>query len=570
MLRSSRRFGKTSEFKGAYAGIGGWALVVLAAATFLSVQNSLFAMLLPSAVPEAAQSGARLAFSQHVFALAKSALLTSPLIVVLVSLFGDSLARFATEEATAMSRKLAKHASKLAILAGALALPSLLWLVYLRIVYWGLLCNEPGAICLQWLPVQGVRSAIDAFFPAAVIALLALALMLAMRWLKPNAYSLHRLYRDRLAKAFVIHPMREDPNYPGDRDMLYALKMSQLVRKPEQPGGASFVHGPFPLMNTALNVQSSALVNRRGRNADFFVFTPLHAGSMATGYVSMKRLEAADPTLDLAAVMAISGAAASSNMGANTVRPMSTTLALLNVRLGYWLPNPRKLIEHGYRAKRGLFLWQEMTSLLDENTANVLLTDGGHIENLGIYELLRRRCKLIVAVDAEADRGMNFGSFIALQRYARIDLGIRIELPWQRIALATRAQMAAGSDQAKAPASAKGPHVALGTINYDNGDTGLLLYIKSSLTGDENDYVRDYARRNPSFPHETTADQFFSEEQFEAYRALGFHGAHRALSCEDEIVMPDGTLGRFNAQTGKKRGGHAQSPAEQVVSMLGL
>ncbi len=284
----------------------------------------------------------------------------------------------------------------------------------------------------------------------------------------------------------------------------------------------------------------------------------------------MKQLEAVDPELDLAAVMAISGAAASSNMGANTIRPLSTTLALLNVRLGYWLPNPKRLVEQGYRRKRGLFLWQEMASLLDENSTNVLLTDGGHIENLGIYELLRRRCKLIVAVDAEADRGMNFGSFIALQRYARIDLGIRIELPWQAIAAATHAAMAANSGTGPAAASAKGPHAALGTIHYDNGDKGLLLYIKSSLTGDENDYVTDYARRNPSFPHETTADQFFSEEQFEAYRALGFHAVHRALTCEDDIVLPDGQLGRFDAQTGKKRGNHQPTPAEQVVSILGL
>ena len=63
----------------------------------------------------------------------------------------------------------------------------------------------------------------------------------------------------------------------------------------------------------------------------------------------------------------------------------------------------------------------------------VYVTDGGHIENLGLYELLRRRCKLIVVVDAEADPTMDFPSFIDLQRYARIDLGIRIRIPWKEI-----------------------------------------------------------------------------------------------------------------------------------------
>lgn len=89
-----------------------------------------------------------------------------------------------------------------------------------------------------------------------------------------------------------------------------------------------------------------------------------------------------------------------------------------------------------------------------------------------------------------------------------------------------------------------GPHCALGTIYYPRkaGDdektsTGLLLYIKSSFTGDENDYVVDYKRRNPRFPHESTADQLFSEEQFEAYRALGFHALDAAFNHIDTVSM---------------------------------
>jgi hypothetical protein len=68
----------------------------------------------------------------------------------------------------------------------------------------------------------------------------------------------------------------------------------------------------------------------------------------------------------------------------------------------------------------------------------------------------------------------------------------------------------------------------------------VLLYIKSSLTGDENDYVVDYKRRNPDFPHENTLDQLFSEEQFEAYRALGFHAVNSAFKLVDKVSMnPD-------------------------------
>ncbi len=180
-----------------------------------------------------------------------------------------------------------------------------------------------------------------------------------------------------------------------------------------------------------------------------------------------------------------------------------------------------------------------MTSGLDENLDLVLLTDGGHIENLGIYELLRRRCKLIIAVDAEADPAMQFNSLISLERYARIDLGIRIELPWSGIAETTSAIMAANTKREKLPKEQKGPHAALGKIYYDDGSVGHLLYLKSSLSGDENDYIRDYAARNPSFPHETTADQFFSEEQFEVYRALGFHAAHGVLSRDASVAFLD-------------------------------
>ena len=76
----------------------------------------------------------------------------------------------------------------------------------------------------------------------------------------------------------------------------------------------------------------------------------------------------------------------------------------------------------------------EVFGLLSDQLKSVYLTDGGHIENLGIYELLRRRCRVIIAVDAEADAQMAFGSFNTLERYALIDLGIRIDLPWEQIA----------------------------------------------------------------------------------------------------------------------------------------
>ena len=125
--------------------------------------------------------------------------------------------------------------------------------------------------------------------------------------------------------------------------------------------------------------------------------------------------------------MAASGAAVSSNMGAQSIKPLTATLALLNIRLGYWLRNPLRVTKAGagHAPPADAISWpisfaSAMSSptiisrrglrRLSERRKSVYLTDGGHIENLGIYELLRRRCRVIIAVDAEADPQMAFGS----------------------------------------------------------------------------------------------------------------------------------------------------------------
>ena len=147
--------------------------------------------------------------------------------------------------------------------------------------------------------------------------------------------------------------------------------------------------------------------------------------------------------LTAGAAMAVSGAAASSNMGSATIKPLVPTLAILNIRLGYWLTNPAKVA--GVRTKSlfsrlfdKLYFMKELFGLLREDSDTIYLTDGGHIENLGLDELLRRRCKLIIAVDGEADPDMGFGPLVTLERYARIDFSVRIDLPWAAVRDATR------------------------------------------------------------------------------------------------------------------------------------
>lgn len=414
--------------------------------------------------------------------------------------------------------------TRVAIFVAAMALPIVLWVGYLFLSVWAI---DGGAVPN---PLGFASSQTRNIYKFAFVVLLVVTFCLSA-----NGYSLHRFYRDRLSKAFLFGPAVVAGAEPTALDQ---LKLSELRDS----------DGPYHIVNTAMNVQGSAEANRRGRNADFFMFTRDFVGSDLTlfgpteesiaGTLDMERI---DPRLDLATAMAISGAAISANMGSDTIRLMSPTLALLNIRLGYWMRNPRDLARQpGFwswvrdltsRFNEKFYLAMEMLNMLDEKRRNVYLSDGGHIENLGIYELLKRGCQLIVVVDAEADPSMSFGSLIKLERYARIDLGVRIELPWQQIANLT--EIVSDALARGYQVYSQGPHCAVGRIFYENGAEGIIVYFKSSLSGDEKDYIIDYKKRYPAFPHETTGDQFFSEEQFEVYRALGFHMVDGFFSGSD-------------------------------------
>jgi hypothetical protein len=479
-----------------------------------------------------------------------------------------NLAKASLGEATWTSY-LKKHGSRALLYCAALIVPLLLWITYIYLSYWAIRLstdNPFGPSTPNWLQTaswslirptasrSGVAETIYIYLVSRIglvgmcYLLCAFAIGLICLWIGPNSNSLHRLYRDRLSRAFLF-ARSPDATLAVDPDgfKFSALKPFGVVNTaPAGPATRNWTqaaaYAPYLLVNTAINLEASRELNKRGRNADTFIFSPLHVGSRATGYVDTADMEARVSDLTLGTAMATSGAAASANMGVNTIKLLTFSLSLLNIRLGYWLANPARLgsLQSWFTRWRSnigtLYFAAETAGRLDENQLNVYLTDGGHIENLGIYELLRRKCKVILAVDAEADPDMTFPSLVSLQVLARIDLGVRIELPWQRLqqaAIAVTSSKLYGPDALPGP---NGPHAAIGIIRYSDSETGVLIYIKSSLSGDENDYVLDYKRRNPSFPHETTIDQFFSEEQFEAYRALGFHAARNLLSGVDDFA----------------------------------
>ncbi|MBZ9672338.1 patatin-like phospholipase family protein [Mesorhizobium sp. ES1-3] len=396
-----------------------------------------------------------------------------------------------------------------------------------------------------------------------------------------NANGLHRLYRDRLRWAFRLGGSE------GDADIAlkdlgvkapYLLINGTLnvrcARQAADPPRESFIaavirwvarkiaaamrlrawRGPEIVLPGRRSPAPAALSptavdpSKRGRNAEFFLFSKHFVGSESTGYARSKAMAKEEGQLDLAAAAAISGAAISSSMGRISLGLLGPTLALLNLRLGFWLPNPSGPAFDDRRARSAfpateedtsqrswedilrLYLLAEATGQLRSDSSRVYITDGGHIDNIGLYQLLKRRCKLIIVVDAEADAGMNFGAFTDVQRFARIDLGVRISLDWRPVRDAALARDVNRTKIIPADSLLHLRHFAVGRIMYEKDPVeGILLYVKASVTGDEPDYVLDYERRYPLFPNEPTSDQFFSEEQMEAYRALGFHAMDRAL-----------------------------------------
>ena len=543
--RSWQKPGERGEFRTRLPTYGGLWLVAIAVALVCELQplvlSQMFAAADEQARAVATNSSPGSLISLLVQHWIQSLTAFSASLWVVVKFFQDNFqsAIAAGGSAERWRTLFAAVAARSVVWVAGAALPLLIWLAYLYLCFWGI--ADGGTMHAPWW-FTGATGWIHWWPGTGVVWLyvvIALVLAAVARWgLEPNANSLHRLYRDRISKAFLFNPDEREENggVAGIRDLV-PLDSFQLC-------ALSAEDAPYHLINATLNIQGVDFANRRGRDADFFLISPRYIGSIATGYAPTAKVVAAAPDFDLGTAIAVSGAAASADMGARTIRPLTPTLALLNVRLAYWLTNPYYLREKPYpfaheRTRSSNFMWAEVLGLLNETGTNVYLSDGGHIENLGVYELLRRKCRVIIAVDCDQDGEMTMPSFVAVQRYARIDLGIRISLPWRKIAESTRAWMGVGAKDKNAPegGETRGPHVAIGKIDYGAGEAGYLVYVKPSLTGDENDYISDYARCHADYPHESTGDQFFSEEQFEVYRALGFHAMFGFLSGTDDVAV---------------------------------
>jgi hypothetical protein len=388
--------------------------------------------------------------------------------------------------------------------------------------------------------------------------ILAIASLLLSRRVDVNDFSLHHFYRNRLVRCYLgaSNPNRTPQPFTGF-DPNDDLPLKEL---------AANYPGPYPILNAAINITSGAELGYATRRAKSFVFTPLYCGydvifpgdgqnrfklenacELSFSKTELGRtaesltLMSADDGIALGTAMAISGAAASPNMGYFTSPATGLFMTLFDVRLGWWMGNSRftpKWKSAGPTSGLG-YLVSELVAQSDQNKDYVYLSDGGHFENLAVYELMKRHCQVIVACDAGCDDSYAFNDLLSLIEKARTDFGARIEIDFSKI----RPKDGRESEY----------NFAVGDIFYDPEnptDRGTLFYIKASLPLRQEksavnknslpDDVWQYSEKHQTFPHQSTADQWFDELQFESYRALGQHigrAAATAIGREIEATL---------------------------------
>jgi hypothetical protein len=364
------------------------------------------------------------------------------------------------------------------------------------------------------------------------LACFLVAALLSLRF-NINEFSMHHFYKNRLVRCYLgagnarkRNPDRLTGFDPKDEIKIFSLRATKSY------------NGPYPIVNCALNLNTGSELATAERRASSFVFTPNYCGSEPKN--KKERRELGYRTTDkfmvtggpgLGTAMAISGAAANPNSGYHTSTPLAFLLTVFNVRLGWWVGNPGRAAQsERFGPRFALFtLLSELFAQTDSRSSYVNLSDGGHFENLGLYELVRRRCRYIIACDAEEDPNYSFQALGSAIRKCRADFGVEIAIDTDSLRPAKDKQFSAG-------------HCVVGTIRYQEREMGeanrmcaeaeppdpdhmlgWLVYFKASMTGDEPEDIQQYQGDHSVFPHQPTSDQFFTESQFESYRRLGEH-----------------------------------------------
>jgi hypothetical protein len=357
----------------------------------------------------------------------------------------------------------------------------------------------------------------------------------------PNGTSFHRFYRKQLADAFLNFST-------GNKNMLLH-KFTDV----ESSHRGDYI-APYPLINTCLNLQSSKDPNFQGAKAsDYFLLSPLYCGAKLVGYVPTAEANGYR-SMTLPAAVTISAAAVNPGLGSYSSKLLSIFLTIFNLRLGFWTWNPMRMKSTWPIVWWPSYFFYELLGKIGTDKKMVNISDGGHIENLGVMELLRRRCRLIVAVDAGADPFFMFTDLENLSIRARNELGI--DLRFRNEDVPENVMRVNPSHGYSRKRFAVADMYQLWEKTDEDGDEcvthfpggkklGVFVYVKSTVTapmGRPEINPRQeplkygtykYKIYNPDFPHESTADQFFDPVQWESYYQLGQFIAADVLGCDD-------------------------------------
>ena len=361
-----------------------------------------------------------------------------------------------------------------------------------------------------------------------------------------NLFSLNNFYRNRLTRCYlgasrVALGVRKPHPFTGF-DMADDIPLDQLAARVKPDGqNGTFAQRPYHILNTTLNITSGENLAWQQRKAASFFFSPLFCGFLLPrAYTDngkagqfmgtseyMRRTwgigTARDAGPMLGGAVAISGAAVSPNSGFHTDPGVAFLLTLFNVRLGRWCPNPARSQAQSSPSFGGTLYLNELFGNASSESKYVYLSDGGHFDNLGLYELVRRRVRVAVVCDCGEDPPLQFDDLADTIRKCSSDFGVDIIIDVDKLR-----HMAGDKQPPQSHA-----HVVEGVIRYpkttgSDGNSaafqGTLILVKPTLTkeiANASDLI-NYALSKPAFPQQTTLDQWFDEAQFESYRKLGY------------------------------------------------
>jgi hypothetical protein len=381
---------------------------------------------------------------------------------------------------------------------------------------------------------------------------------LALAWLflgfaDVTSLSLHPFYRRCLARTFAVRRIKGKAVRYDDDEPTW-LHLYGLTKGPK------FV---FACSATISGPDKPA----PGLNAVSFVMSADYIGGPELGWFRTDKLfEAASPRirrdLTVEAAVAVSGAAFASAMGRQN-KGIEKLLAISGARLGTWLPNPNYVRQLSDTTgpnssgsgplprvwpkslpsiRGGGYLYREIFGINDRDARLVQVTDGGHYDNSGLVEALRRRCRLIIVIDGGGDPPPLPVGLTDAIRLARYELGVVVTLnrtgPYsvESITPGSGKQFARSHALASLNPRITRGAVVRGAIKYPAAaglreSRGTLIFAKAVLSEKCPFWLLTYAASTPIFPHDPTSDQWFSEAQFAAYTSLGRVIAEEAVGC---------------------------------------